>query len=136
MSIAKSQLYRPPGSPHLALLIIVPGDGENLARISFAYRVIGHGDKVDACVAIYVILRVLPFFLISEDEFESEIVFDECVSRILSVKWVFYHYGLIRPDALQIIVGRLPHEQVREVEDKAPAFFTMHLDLLVHKVLV
>jgi hypothetical protein len=75
MFIPECQLDRPPGWPHLTLLIIViavvahvvPGDGENLACITVTYRVIAHGDKVDTCVPIYVILGILPFFLISED---------------------------------------------------------------------
>jgi hypothetical protein len=99
MLIPVRQLYRPPGWPHLALLVIViaviahvvPGDGENLTRISVTYRVRAHGDKVDAGVAIYVVLGLLPLFLICEDKFESEIVIDESVPRILGVKWVLPH---------------------------------------------
>jgi len=99
MFVPEGQLYRPLGWPHLTLLIIVitviahvvPGDGKNLTRISVTYRVRAHGDKVDAGIAIYVVLGFLPLFLISEDKFESENVVHESVPRILSVKWVLPH---------------------------------------------
>ena len=99
MLIPERQLYRPPGWPHLTLLVIVitvvahvvPGDGKYFTSISVTYRVRAHGDKVDAGVPIYVVLGLLPLFLISEDKFESEIVGHESVPQVLSVKWVLPH---------------------------------------------